>query len=59
MREIGAGRTVRDFGKVRDAVGIPDLVEIQKRSYEHFLQKDVAPTKRKCIGLEALFQDLV
>ncbi|MHC4487206.1 MAG: DNA-directed RNA polymerase subunit beta, partial [Planctomycetota bacterium] len=58
MREIGAGQTVRDFGKVSDAVEIPDLVAIQRRSYEHFLQKDVAPTKRKCIGLEALFREI-
>ncbi len=58
MREIGAEQTVRDFGKVSDSVEIPDLVAIQRRSYEHFLQKDVAPTKRKCIGLEALFKEI-
>ncbi len=57
MRNISAGQTIRNFGKVRDAVKIPDLVAIQRRSYEHFLQKDVAPTNRKCIGLEALFQE--
>jgi DNA-directed RNA polymerase subunit beta len=57
MREIIAGQVARTFGKVRDAVGIPDLVAIQRNSYEHFLQKDVAPTKRKCVGLEALFQE--
>jgi len=58
MREIDVEQTVRNFGRVSDAVEIPDLVEIQKRSYENFLQKDVAPTKRKCIGLEALFQEV-
>ena len=58
MLEISAGQTVRNFGKVRDAVKIPDLVAIQKRSYEHFLQKDMAPTRRKCIGLEALFREI-
>jgi DNA-directed RNA polymerase subunit beta len=57
MREIIAGQVARTFGKVRDAVGIPDLVAIQRNSYEHFLQKDVAPMKRKCVGLEALFQE--
>ena len=51
-------QTVRNFGKVRDAVEISDLVAIQKRSYGHFLQKDVAPTKRKCFGLEALFREI-
>ena len=57
MRGIGVERTVRDFGRVRDVLGIPDLVEIQKRSYKNFLQEDTAPTKRKCIGLEALFRE--
>jgi len=51
-------QTVRNFGKVRDAVEISDLVAIQKKSYEHFLQKDVAPTRRKRIGLEALFREI-
>ena len=51
-------QTVRNFGKVQDAVDIPDLVAIQKRSYERLLQKDVAPTKRKRMGLESLFQEI-
>jgi DNA-directed RNA polymerase subunit beta len=51
-------RTVRNFGKVRDAVEIPDMVEIQKKSYGDFLQEDTAPTKRKCVGLEALFREV-
>jgi len=58
MVEIGAGQAVRDFGKVRDAVKIPDLVAIQRKSYGDFLQKDVAPNKRKCLGLEALFREI-
>jgi len=51
-------QTVHNFGKVPDAIDIPDLVAIQKRSYGRFLQKDVAPTKRKCIGLEALLREI-
>ncbi|UCG56185.1 MAG: DNA-directed RNA polymerase subunit beta [Phycisphaerales bacterium] len=58
MSETGGGQAVRYFGRVRDAVEIPDLVAIQRRSYEHFLQKDVAPTKRKCVGLESLFREI-
>jgi len=57
MRKIIAGQVTRNFGKIRDAVEISDLVAIQRNSYERFLQKDVAPTKRKCIGLEVLFQE--
>jgi DNA-directed RNA polymerase subunit beta len=57
MRENKASRAVRTFGKVRDAVDIPDLVAIQRASYDNFLQKDVPPTKRKNVGLEALFRE--
>ena len=32
----------KDFGKIPSIVEIPNLIEVQKRSYENFLQKDVA-----------------
>jgi DNA-directed RNA polymerase subunit beta len=51
-------RTFRNFGKVRETVEIPDLVAIQRKSYDSFLQKDAAPTKRKCLGLESLFREI-
>ncbi len=57
MRENNAGRVVRCFGEVNDAVEIPDLVAVQRKSYENFLQKDVPPAKRACVGLEALFRE--
>jgi DNA-directed RNA polymerase subunit beta len=57
MREIGGGQSIRNFGNVRDAVEIPDLVAIQRRSYERFLQQDAVPTRRKHSGLEALFRE--
>jgi DNA-directed RNA polymerase subunit beta len=57
MRETGTGRSVRNFERVSDAVEIPDLVAVQRASYDRFLQQDVAPTKRKCSGLEAIFRE--
>jgi len=57
MREIIAGQTERCFGKLPDIVEIPNLVAIQRKSFDEFLQRDVAPTRRKPIGLEALFQE--
>ena len=51
-------QTVRNFGRVRDAVEIPDLVAIQRKGYDEFLQKDTAPTRRKCFGLEAIFREI-
>ena len=51
-------QAIRNFGKVQDAIEVSDLVAIQRRSYERFLQEDVEPTRRKCIGLEALFREI-
>ncbi|MHC4424082.1 MAG: DNA-directed RNA polymerase subunit beta, partial [Planctomycetota bacterium] len=58
MQGTRAEQTVRNFGRVSDAVKIPDLVAIQRGSYERFLQKDVTPTRRKCTGLEALLREI-
>jgi DNA-directed RNA polymerase subunit beta len=52
-------RNVRIFGKIGDAVPIPNLTEVQIASYERFLQADVPPSKRKeDVGLEALFREV-
>jgi len=51
-------RVVRNFGKIQDAVEIPDLVAVQRSSYARFLQKDVPPTKRQDHGLEGLFREI-
>jgi DNA-directed RNA polymerase subunit beta len=51
-------RTVRDFGKIADAINVPDLIEVQLNSYGRFLQAQVPAQKRKNIGLEALFREI-
>ncbi len=51
-------RPVRDFGKVQDAVAIPNMVAVQRESYSRFLQLEAAPTQRKDEGLEALFREI-
>src|SRR5579885_3178986 len=43
----------KDFSKIRASIGIPDLIEIQKRSYEQFLQMEVEPERRADKGLHA------
>ena len=48
---------VRNFGKMREKVEIPDLVVVQRKGYGEFLQMDVAPTKRANRGLEELFRE--
>ena len=49
--------TVR-YGRYRNIAVIPDLVEMQTKSYREFLQPGVAPTKREAQGLEALLQEI-
>src|SRR4030042_1711777 len=44
-----------NFGKVSPILDVPNLVEIQKRSYEQFLQKDMPVDKREKKGLQAAF----
>jgi len=48
---------IRDYSRVGDALEVPDLVEIQTRSYRDFLQKDVAPRQRAVRGLEAILRE--
>src|SRR5687768_11485295 len=49
---------VRDFSKRGDALPIPNLIEVQLKAYQRFLQKDVDPAKRKPEGLEALLREV-
>jgi len=47
-----------NFGKLKEIITPPNLIENQLDSYEEFLQKDVAPSKRKNLGLEAVFREV-
>ena len=51
-------RVRKDFSKIPTILEIPDLIEIQKRSYDFFLQKDTASDKRKDMGLQAAFKSV-
>jgi DNA-directed RNA polymerase subunit beta len=44
------------FSKIMSPIGIPDLLEIQKKSYMTFLQIDELPEKRENIGIQAAFK---
>ena len=48
----------RDFGRIGDAVPVPNLIEVQLASYSRFLQVDAPPLKRKKQGFEALLQEI-
>jgi DNA-directed RNA polymerase subunit beta len=51
-------RLRRSFGKIKKIIDIPNLIEIQKRSYEEFLQRDVAAEQRTDTGLQAVFKSV-
>ncbi len=59
MSEIFHNKIFRkSYGKIREVLGIPNLIEIQLDSYEKFLQKDLAADKRENIGLQAVFNSV-
>jgi len=44
-----------DFSKIPATIKIPNLIEVQKRSYERFLQMDKLPAERDDAGLQSVF----
>src|ERR1700757_5502399 len=48
----------RSFGRIKKIIDLPYLIEIQKNSYDLFLQKDLAPTQRQNLGLQGVFQSV-
>src|SRR3954453_10815796 len=44
-----------DFSKIKTSIPIPNLIEVQKNSYEKFLQMDLLPNERDNIGLQTVF----
>ncbi len=48
----------REFGKLKAVSQPPDLIDIQTRSYQDFLQNDVPAGKRGNKGLQAIFKEV-
>ncbi|MDE0342755.1 MAG: DNA-directed RNA polymerase subunit beta, partial [Deltaproteobacteria bacterium] len=51
-------RLRRDFGRIKKIIDLPYLIEIQKNSYDLFLQRDVPEDQRQDIGLQAVFKSV-
>src|SRR5258706_3590121 len=47
-----------DFAKIKTSIPIPNLIEIQKNSYERFLQMRVLPGEREDAGLQSVFKSV-
>ena len=54
----GRSRIRKSFGRIAEVAPMPNLIEVQKTSYEHFLQKDAHPDERGKWGLEAVFDSV-
>ena len=51
-------RVRKNFAKTSQILEPPHLIAMQRESYEHFLQRDIAPESRKDVGLQAIFQSI-
>ncbi len=51
-------RIRKNFGRIGDAAPMPNLIQVQKDSYEQFLQRHMRPAQRQNEGIEAVFKSV-
>src|SRR6185369_2735843 len=51
-------RVRKNLGRVRRIVDVPNLIDIQKSSYDKFLQMNIPPNEREEVGLQAVFRSV-
>ena len=54
----GRKRLRKSFGRIPEVAPMPNLIEVQKSSYDHFLQMDVPPEQRGPVGLQEVFRSV-
>jgi DNA-directed RNA polymerase subunit beta len=54
----GKKRIRKSFGRIPEAVQMPNLIEVQRSSYEQFLQREVRAGERRDEGIEAVFKSV-
>ncbi|PKU21844.1 DNA-directed RNA polymerase subunit beta [Telmatospirillum siberiense] len=54
----GRKRVRKNFGRIPSVAPMPNLIEVQKSSYDHFLQMDTAPETRGNVGLQEVFKSV-
>jgi DNA-directed RNA polymerase subunit beta len=55
---VTMNRVRKNFAKTTSIVEIPHLIEMQRLSYEKFLQLHVPPEKREDVGLQGIFKSI-
>lgn len=53
----GKGVLRKSFGKIKEVVSLPNLIEVQSKSFNDFVQLDRLPSERRHIGLEKVLRD--
>ncbi len=56
--QVGKGTVRKTFGRIGDVVPVPNLIEIQSKSFNDFVQLDFLPEERQKIGLEKVLSDI-
>src|SRR6202451_3308894 len=54
----GRKRVRKFFGSIKEVAEMPNLIEVQKASYDQFLMVDEPPGGRLCEGLQAVFRSV-
>ncbi|MBK8176089.1 MAG: DNA-directed RNA polymerase subunit beta [Rhodospirillales bacterium] len=54
----GRKRVRKNFGRITAAVAMPNLIEVQKSSYEQFLQRNTSAEHRSDSGLQEVFKSV-
>src|ERR1700735_1466451 len=54
----GKKRIRKTFGRIPEVATMPNLIEVQKSSYDHFLQMGVAPEDRTSLGIQEVFKSV-
>src|ERR671929_996373 len=54
----GQKRIRKSFGRIPEVAPMPNLIEVQRSSYDHFLQMGVAPEQRASVGLQEVFKSV-
>jgi len=55
---VHSQRLRKNFARIPQIAGIPNLIEIQKQSYDRFLQADIPPEEREDNGLQGVFKSV-
>jgi len=55
---INSKKIRKSFGKIPLVTSLPNLIEVQKRSFDNFLQLKMKPEERKDSGLHAIFKSV-